>query len=148
KLVYNGTKDDALPPDVLKALDAYLAESNSKLLVVLPQRDERESKTKKLPRSAVMLECFEPALAPDQLVSRLEIVSRHSTTALSNASEHRRIPGRYIWQPLAHLQEGLGGKARAITASVIAALVALAFLLTVPPSVLPLPWQMLKMDAK
>ncbi len=30
KLIYTGLKDDTLPPDVLDALDAYLAESNSK----------------------------------------------------------------------------------------------------------------------
>src|SRR5207244_2008008 len=35
KLIYQGIKDDSLPPGVLKALDAYLAESNSKLLAKL-----------------------------------------------------------------------------------------------------------------
>src|SRR5205807_5684567 len=59
KLVYNGTKDDSLPPAVYKALDAFLAESNSKLLVVMPLRDEREAESKKPPRSAIMMECFE-----------------------------------------------------------------------------------------
>src|SRR5205085_4481652 len=58
KLVYTGTKDDSLPPNVLQALDAYLAESNSKLLVVLPLRDEREKESKKMPRSALLMECF------------------------------------------------------------------------------------------
>jgi len=42
KLVFTGVKDDSLPPDVLAALDAYLAESPSKMLVVLPLHDERE----------------------------------------------------------------------------------------------------------
>ncbi len=46
KLIYQGMKDDSLPPDVLTALDAYLAESNSKLLVILPLRDDRESESK------------------------------------------------------------------------------------------------------
>ena len=36
KLVFTGIRDDALPPDVLKALDDYLAESQPKLLVVQP----------------------------------------------------------------------------------------------------------------
>ena len=60
KLVYNGTKDDSLPPTVLHALDAYLAESNSKLLVVLRRRDEREKESQKPSRSAMLMECFEP----------------------------------------------------------------------------------------
>src|SRR5262249_46915877 len=60
KLVYTAPKDDSLPPPVLHALDAYLAESNSKLLVVLPLRDEREKESKNPPRSALLMECFEP----------------------------------------------------------------------------------------
>jgi hypothetical protein len=114
KLVYTGTKDEALPPAVLKALDAYLAESNSKLLVCLPLRDDREEENRKPARSAVLMEAFEPATAPEQMVARLEVVGRHATSALYNAAEHRRIPMRFIWGPLARIQEGLGGKARAI----------------------------------
>jgi hypothetical protein len=141
KLIYQGTKDDSLPPAVLQALDAYLAESNSKLLVVLPLRDERESESKKPPRSAIMMECFDPAQAPEQLVARLEVVGRHATSALYNAAEHRRIPMRFIWQPIAKVQEGLGGKARAITFSIIAGLVLLLLVFIFVP-------YPLKMDAK
>jgi multidrug efflux pump subunit AcrA (membrane-fusion protein) len=141
KLIYQGVKDDSLPPDVIKALDNYLAESNSKLLVLTPLKDERESESKKPARSAILMECFDPASAPEQLIARLEVVGRHATSALYNAAEHRRIPMRFIWQPLAKLQEGLGGKARAITAAVIAgiALIVLAMVFVPYP---------LKMDAK
>jgi hypothetical protein len=125
KLIYSGTKDDTLPPDVLDALDAYLAESNSKLLVLMPLKDERESESKKPPRSALLMECFDPSSTPDQLVSRLEVVGRHATSALYNAVEHRRIPMRFIWMPIAKVQEGLGGKARAITYSITAAVILL-----------------------
>jgi hypothetical protein len=125
KLVFTGTKDDTLPPDVYKALDAYLAESNSKLLVVLPLKDERESESKKPPRSALMMECFEPNAAPEQLFARLEVIGRHATPALYNAVEHRRIPFRWVWMPLAKIQEGLGGKAKAITLLICAGVVAL-----------------------
>jgi hypothetical protein len=125
KLVYTGTKDDTLPPKVLKALDAYLAESNSKLLVCLPLRDEREEESKRPARSAVLMEAFEPQTAPEQAVARLEVVGRHSTAALYNAAEHKRIPMRFLWAPLARLQEGLGGKARAIWTLVLVLLVLL-----------------------
>ncbi len=141
KLVYSGTKDDTLPPAVNKALDAYLAESNSKLLVVLPQKDDREEKSKRPPRSALMMECFEPAAAPEQMVARLDVIARHATTALYNAVEHRRIPMRFLWLPLAKLQDGLGGKARAILT-----LVGVAFVLFVAAMVfVPYP---LRMEAK
>ncbi len=131
KLVYTGSKDDSLPPDVLQALDAYLEESNSKLMVVLPLRDEREEESKKPPRSALMMECFEPAASTDQLIARTEVIGRHAAAALYNAVEHRRIPFRFVWMPLAKIQEGLGGKARAIITGVAAGLLALVALLAI-----------------
>jgi hypothetical protein len=141
KLIYQGIKDDSLPPDVLKALDGYLAESNSKLLVILPLKDERESESKKPARSALMMECFDPSVAPEQLVARLEVVGRHATSALYNAAEHRNIPMHFIWGPMAKVQEGLGGKTRAIIYGVVAGVIALAAALVF----IPYP---LKMDAK
>src|SRR6202007_831395 len=141
KLVYSGAKDDTLPPAVNAALDAYLAESNSKLLVVVPLKDERESESKRPPRSALMMECFDPAAAPEQLVARLEVVGRHATSALYNAAEHKRIPMRFIWGPRAKVQEGLGGKARAIIYGILAGLAAL----TLAMVFVPYP---LKMDSK
>jgi hypothetical protein len=140
KLVFTGTPDDTLPPDVHKALDAYLAESNSKLLVVVPLKDEREGENKKPARSALLMECFEPNAAPEQLMARLEVVARHATPALYNAVEHRRIPFRFVWQPLAKVQEGLGGKAKAIATLVAVGVLALVVALIL----IPYP---LKMDA-
>ena len=51
KLVYTGTKEEGLPPGVHQALDAYLAESNSKLLVVLPLRNSatRKARNRRVP---------------------------------------------------------------------------------------------------
>jgi hypothetical protein len=125
KLVYTGTKDESLPPPVLDALDHYLAESNSQVLVVLPVRDEREKDTEKKCRNVFLLESFEPKIGPQLLVERLEVVAKHAGPALYNAVEHRRIPMRFIWMPLAAIQEGLGGKARTITTLVVAGVVAL-----------------------
>ncbi len=133
KLVYTGTRDDSLPPAVIKALDGYLAESNSKLLVCLPLRDEREQENKKPARSAILMEAFEPQTAPEQLVARLEVVGRHSTAALYNAAEHKRIPMRFLWVPLARVQEGLGGKARAIMSIVGVLVVALVLAMIFVP---------------
>ena len=133
KLIYTGTKDDALPPKVLKALDAYLAESNSKILVIVPLQDEREKDRKKKARSALMMECFETNLPPEQLLARLDVVGRHACTALYNAQEYRRIPMRFIWLPLAYLQDGLGGKAKAITTAVAAGVTLLALALIFVP---------------
>lgn len=133
KLVYTGTKDDALPPKVLKALDRYLEESNSKLLVILPLHDERDKEKKTKARSALMIECFETNLLPEQIIARMEVVGKHACPALYNSLEYRRIPMRWIWLPLAYVQDGMGGKAKAITAAVTFGVVALLLLLIFCP---------------
>jgi hypothetical protein len=130
KLIYRGTRDDGLPPHVLQALDAYLAESQSKLLVVQPVRDERDQEKARTPQAALVLESFEPTADADQPVAQLDVVARHAAPALYNALEYRRIPFRWFWRPLAALQEGLGGKARVALLLVGAAAVALVLSMT------------------
>jgi hypothetical protein len=125
KLIYAGVKDDALPPKVLHALDAYLGESNSKILVVMPLHDERDKESKKPARSALLMECFETNLQPEQLIARLDVVGRHAAPALYNAGQYRRIPMRFLWLPLAYVQDGLGGKTKAIITAVVAGVAAL-----------------------
>src|SRR5439155_3139785 len=88
---------------------------------------------KRTSRSCMLMECFDPPNTPDQLVARLEVVGKHATTALYNAAEYRRIPMRFLWLPLAKLQEGLGGKARAITMAVLAGLAVLTAVLVLVP---------------
>jgi hypothetical protein len=140
KLVYKGTKDDTLPPNVLAALDAYLAESNSKLLVLQPLRDEREKDKLRPPRSALLMECYEPPAETEPLINRLDVVARHAGPSLYNAVELKRIPFRFLWLPVAKIQEGLGGKTKAIVYSIGAALV----LLTIAMILVPYP---LKLDS-
>jgi hypothetical protein len=133
KLVYTGAKDDALPPAVLKALDEFLAESTSKFLVVLPLKDEREADKKKPARSALLMESFDPTMPTEQMVARLEVIGKHAAPALYNATEYKRIPFRFVWLPVAKLQEGLGGKAKAITSAVLVGLVILIGVLIFVP---------------
>lgn len=136
KLVFKGEKDETLPPDVYEALDAYLEESNAKLLVLQPIRDEREKdpkKPKKLARSALLMECFEPPEQTEPLIQRLEIVGNHAAPALYNAAEHKRIPFRFLWLPLAKIQDGLGGKTRAIVYSILAVLALLVTAMIMVP---------------
>jgi hypothetical protein len=152
KLVYRGTPEEGLPPGVHHALDAYLAESNSKLLVVLPLYDERdkpkENPTKpqqtdpiKKARSALVMECFEPPAAVEPIIARTEVVGRHAASALYNAVELRRVPMKFIWKPIAAVQEGLGGKTRAIILAVVAGVAALVGAMIFVP-------YPLKLDAK
>src|SRR5262249_29325152 len=94
-----------------------------------PLKDEREKESKKPPRSALLMECFETTTESPQLVSRLEVVGRHSVSALYNAAEYRRIPFRWVWLPMAKVQDGLGGKAKAIMFLSLLALVGVVALM-------------------
>jgi hypothetical protein len=141
RVVFRGVQDDSLPPAVLQALDGYLGESAAKLVVVLPLADQRDRDRGRPARSVLLIECFEAPDAPEQLINRLEVVGRYATGPLYNAAEYRRIPLRWLWQPLAWFREGLGSKARAVAALAAFAGVALTAMLTVVP-------YPLKLDAK
>jgi hypothetical protein len=133
KVIYTGHPDESLPPRVLEALDAYLAVSPSKLLAVFPLRDPRDGRKRKPARSSLFMECFHPTAAPEPLLGRLDVVGRHAASALYNAAEYRRIPLTWLWKPLALLQDGLGGKVRALTCLVLLGVAALVAALVLVP---------------
>jgi hypothetical protein len=133
-LTYTGKKDESLPPQVLKALDAYLAESPSKILILLPLRDEREKeRTDRPPRSAFLVEAFEPTLSAETLLARSEVVGRHAAPALYNALEYRRLPLRWLLVPLANAKDALRGRRLAIFGAILGAVLALFLALVLVP---------------
>ena len=111
-LTFKGIKDAGLPPDVSHSLDEYLNESQPKLLVVQPIRDEREKDQSKPARSILVLESFNPPDETEPMIQRLEVVGKHSAPALYNAAQMKRVPLKFLWWPIAKVQEGLGGKTR------------------------------------
>ena len=136
RLEFQGVRDDTLPPKVLRALDAYLAESGSKLLVILPikreeldtekQRErERSGKKEEESKSALVMECFDPPLEPQQILARLDVIAKHSSGAIINSLEYDRVPMRWMWLPVARFEEMLGGRGKAILAGVICGLAGL-----------------------
>ena len=140
-LTFRGTKDAGLPPDVSYSLDEYLNESQPKLLVVQPVRDEREKDQSKPARSVLVMESFNPPEQIEPLVQRLEVVGKHAAPALYNAAEMTRVPLKFLWWPLAKVQDGLGGKGRFYAAGI-------ATLLAILLGVMILVPYPLRMDAK
>ncbi|MCS7168380.1 MAG: hypothetical protein RMI91_13565 [Gemmatales bacterium] len=134
-LTYTGRKDESLPPQVLKSLDAYLAESPSKILLLLPLRDEREKKEGKHQpaRSALLIEAFEPTVSAETLLARAEVIGRHAAPALYNALEYRRLPLRWLLVPLANVKDALRGRRLAILGAILGAIVALFLVLFFVP---------------
>ncbi len=148
RLVYKGTKDEGLPPDLSHALDDYLSESQPKLLLVMPIRDEREKDDKKPARSVLLMESFNPPEQVEPLIQRLEVVGKHAAGALYNAAEMKKVPFGFLWRPLMKLQDGLGGKARFYWSLAAVGLVILAAVMVLVPYPLKmeakgefLPWQ-------
>jgi len=138
RLVFQGIKDESLPPKVLSALDQYLAESGSKLLAIYPlkapvkdkekaKEEERAGKKSKLPRAAIVMECFDPPIEPQQMLARLDVISQHAEPSVNNALEYDRVPLRWLWLPIARFEEVVGGRGKAIMAAVF---VAVAFLVS------------------
>jgi hypothetical protein len=141
RLVFQGSRDESLPLWVLKALDEYLAESQPKLLVVSPIRDEREKDSEKPARSALLVEVFNPPEQTEAILQRVDVVGKHAASALYNAAEMKRIPFKPLWWPVVKLQDGLGGKAKLYTLlGTIAALLVIAVMCFWPSQ--------LKLDAK
>ncbi|HEY2911410.1 MAG TPA: efflux RND transporter periplasmic adaptor subunit [Gemmataceae bacterium] len=140
-LTFKGVKDAGLPPDVSHSLDEYLNESQPKLLVVQPIRDEREKDQSRAARSVLVLESFNPPEQIEPLIQRLEVVGKHAAPALYNAAQMKRVPLKFLWWPIAKVQEGLGGKARFYTVGAIV----LLMILTAVMILVPYP---LRMDAK
>lgn len=133
-LTYTGRKDESLPPQVLKSLDAYLAESPSKILILLPLRDEREKERKDRPaRSALLVEAFEPTVSAETLLARTEVIGRHAAPALYNALEYRRLPLRWLLVPLANVKDALRGRRLAIAGAIVGVLLALVLALVLVP---------------
>jgi len=79
------------------------------------------------------MEMFDPPEQTGPLEQKLDVIAAHSTTALYNAAEMKRVPLKPLWWPLMRVQQGLGGKARFWTYTAVAALVFLTLAFTVIP---------------
>ncbi len=126
RLVYEGQRDPSLPPEVLRDLDAYLARSNSRVLLVLPL--EREA--------ALVVEAFTAVAPAEQLLARTDVLVRHAAAALHNAVAHQQVPLRWLAGPLAQLRRWTDASNRARAAMAALAVLLLTGLLVFVPATL------------
>jgi multidrug efflux pump subunit AcrA (membrane-fusion protein) len=104
-LVYTGNTD-SMAPDLRDALELYVDESGSKVVVVtlLHQQDtdptDDKKEHEKVPFGCLIAEQIGDELAPTDMHARTEVVSRHSSTALWNAQEHHKIFGKPVLKAL------------------------------------------------
>jgi len=140
-LWYDGSTED-LPPQVEKALDAYVDESHTKMLAVLPVRRPKrpeevrqtvtgeaddESNLANEIVGALIVEQIESNLPEEVLRSRTDLVYEHSARALTNSLDHSRIFLMPVWRAIGKM--GWAVKARTLPKSVIVLAVLFVLLL-------------------
>jgi multidrug efflux pump subunit AcrA (membrane-fusion protein) len=138
-LVYTGSTD-GLPPEIRDHLEVFIDESGSKALVATllykPEWavDGDPSKPKdKVPYGVLIAEQIGDEIAPTDMHARTEVVSRHASNALYNASEHSKIFGRPVLQALGTPARTFRGRTLAKIGAVLALLlVAIAVMAFVP----------------
>ncbi len=94
-----------LSPQVEKAVNAYVDESHTKRLAVLPLReadphadDPNRPKRRENMLGAIVIEQLVDGRAPDGLMQRVDVVRRHSSTALTNAQSHEHLFLLPLWR--------------------------------------------------
>ncbi len=87
-LVYTGNTE-GFAPDLRDALESYVDESGSKAVIVtLLHKPETDATKDKVAFGCLVAEQIGDEMAPTDAHARCEVVSRHASTALWNASEY------------------------------------------------------------
>lgn len=107
-LWFDGDSSD-LAPQVEKVVNAYVDESHTKQLAVLPLREadleeekpgERKEKKRENILGAIIIEQLVDQQQPEGMLQRIEVVRRHSSTSLTNAQEFEGLFLLPLWRAL------------------------------------------------
>ena len=133
-LVYSGNIESHWPGDVKKALESYLSESGSKLVIIVPMKDSREfASPKGKANTALICEMIEDPAPPEEMAAKVDVITRHASVALANALEHDEVFLLPVWKFLGRTTRWVFGRG---LPEVVLALIAIAgvatFLLLFP----------------
>lgn len=130
-LWYSGDTSD-LAPQVEDAVQAYVDESHSKHVAVLPLKrsaDPSDEKDEPETIGALVVEQIEDARPREGMVQRVNVVCDHSSLALANAMQHNNLFLMPLWRSLGKASWVVSArtlpKTLAISAAVLAVLVVL-----------------------
>ncbi|MDO4550608.1 MAG: HlyD family secretion protein [Planctomycetia bacterium] len=97
-------------PQVEKAVDAYVDESHSKAVAVIPlipplREEDREDikkrqDMKRAPLGALIVEQIENSAVQTKLRQRVDVVAKHSCAAMANALEHNNLFLMPLWRAI------------------------------------------------
>ncbi|MBX9652574.1 HlyD family efflux transporter periplasmic adaptor subunit [bacterium] len=110
-LVYSGKIESHWPGDVKKALETYVAESGSKLIIIVPMKDSREfANPKGKANTAVICEMVEDPAPPEEMAAKVDVITRHASVALANALEHDEVFLLPVWKFLGRSTRWIRGR--------------------------------------
>jgi multidrug efflux pump subunit AcrA (membrane-fusion protein) len=129
---YSGDTSD-LAPQVEEALEAYVDESHTKSMAILPLKEPREEEAKFTSEEehepaevigALIVEQMVDSRTPDGFLQRVEVVRTHSSTALTNALDYEGLFLMPVWRFLGRGTRYFRGRALPKTLAIIGAIVA------------------------
>jgi len=133
---YTGDTHD-FAPQVEDAMQEYVDDSHSKTVAVLPlrrpeqpgEKDPDEDYVPQEPIGALIVEQIEDSRVPDAMLQRVDVVCRHSSTALANSLEHQNLFLMPVWRAIGNARWILRArtlpKTITITAAILLVLLAL-----------------------
>jgi hypothetical protein len=108
-LWYEGPTDE-MPPQIVEAVNAYVEESLTKYIAVLPLRrppqlKKSDDKAGHVPVTgeiigALIVEQIEDVESWSKPAERIELAAEHASRALASAIEHHRVPLMPVWRGL------------------------------------------------
>ncbi len=143
-LWFEGDTSD-LAPQVEKAVNAYVDESHTKQLAVLPlhqaddlsSEEEPEKNAGKKRRvnilGALVIEQLVDSRPPEGLMQRVDVVRRHSSTSLTNAQEHESLFLMPLWRLIGKARWLVSGRTLPKTVTVLVLLAGAIFALCTVP---------------
>ncbi|QDU54858.1 efflux RND transporter periplasmic adaptor subunit [Aeoliella mucimassa] len=123
-------------PQVEKTVNAYVDESHTKSMAVLPlfkpepeeQEGEANQQKRRKPIGALIVEQMVDSSPSEGYTQRVEVVRTHSSTALANAIEHNSLFLMPVWKTLGKATTLFTGNTKWKTIAVIALVGTLAFM--------------------
>jgi HlyD family secretion protein/GAF domain len=138
---YSGDTSN-MAPQVEKALDAYVDESHTKAIAILPLKEPRDEEARFTSEEdhdparvigALIVEQMVDSRTPEGFQQRIEVVRTHSATALTNALEYEGLFLMPLWRFLGRGTRYFRGRALPKTLAILGTLAAVIAFLSLYP---------------
>jgi hypothetical protein len=140
-LWYAGDARD-LAPQVEKAVQAYVDDSHTKMIAVLPlqrpappkEDDPKRHVEQEPPVGALIVELIEDARPSPALVECADVVCRHGSAAMANAMEHQNLFLLPVWRALGKTRVVLEARALPKTLGIAGGVLAMVLVFAIWPA--------------